>query len=152
MRIEPDYIEFKKRIFLQMRESSVIFLILIVIAEMIYRISVWKLLIVLFAVYLLFFLQAYIYNKYCLKYIETDEADENVRICIYKYNKSYLEQELSVKDIKVKIYRIIYYLLPWYKMKMYNRDKEIISQVETKMWKSNDLKMIRDVINEKNKK
>ena len=106
----------------------------------------------LFAVYLLFFIQAYIYHKYCLKYIETDEADKKVRIGIYKYDKCYWEQELPVKDIKVKIYRIIYSLLPWYKMELYNRDEKLISQVEIKMWKLNDLKMIRDVINEEKQK
>ena len=151
MRIEPDYIKFKNRIFLQTRESSVFLLFIAVIAEIIYRISIWKLLIVLFVIYLIFFMQVFLYNKYCLKFIEVkaDEVDKNVKICIYKYDKYYSEQEIPMKDIKVKMYRILYSLLPWYKLKMYNKDKELISQVATKMWKLKDLKKIRDVVNEK---
>jgi len=144
MRIEPAYIEFKNRIFFQIRESYLIFLIIAVTAAIFSSISAGKLLITLSAVYLLFLIQAYFYNKYCLKYIDVDETDKTVRICIYKYNKCFSEQEIPISKIKVKIYRIIYSLLPWYKLMIFNKDEKLISQVETRMWKLSDFKKIID--------
>lgn len=147
MLIEPDYISFKKRFFSNMKESAIIFLIIILIASIVTNVGIWKLFVfILLPLYIILMVQSFYINKFCLKSFYFDESKHSVQLYIYKYDKLFKVYDIALNDLRINLYQILYSLFPWYVLKFYRKRDKVYSQRQNLMWSLDKLKEIQEII------
>jgi hypothetical protein len=148
MIIEPTYIKFHKRILGDIKESFLLFFIIVTFSGLIGNYSIINLyLFFLFPVYILFFLQSYFSNRYCIKKTEIDETKNIIMIELYKFNVFFNKKNIPIRNVNVTVYKTLYSVLPCYKLTIYQDGKKIISQKENKMWTKSDFNNIKSIVN-----
>ena len=147
MTIEPEYIKFNKRVLYDLRESYILLFCIVTFYGLISDLSIYNLyMFFLLPVYLLFFIQSFLSNKYCIKKIKIEEKKKIVIIEIYKFDAFINKKIISLNNLQITVHRISYSVLPSYTLIIYQNGQKIISQRENKVWKKSDFNQIKNIV------
>ncbi len=147
MKIEPQYLKFSKRFFYQIKESTILFFIIIIVLGLLYNIEIWRLILfLLMPIYFIFIIQSFVNNKYCLKKFYFNEKEKKIEIEIYRFDQIEKTYTIPLNELEVDLHRIIYSLLPWYALHIYNSNGKIFVQKQNSMWSLADFKKIMRIV------